>query len=367
LLDTTVVNACPFCTALGPTLAQSHAASRVTALAEVGRSSRGQPTELKLHQVLDGKPLVRAGERLTVTLDLAAPAGSLVLIFGSGADGAKAGDLTWHAMAVNETSYAYFARAPLARVPAIERLPYFIPFLENLDPTIAEDAYLEFGHAPFDDVAKIAARLPMAKIRGWLVDPAVPATRKGFYGLALGLAADAADRTANAELLLEQILAPEDDFRAGFDGILGGFLLLSGEAGLKVLETRYLSNPQAADGDVRHTLTALRFYHEYGRQIPLARLQAALALLLARPEFAEPAIVDLARWQAWDRGDEVTRLYEAPAYSTPATRRAIVGFLLASPRPEAALALARLRKLDAAGVADAEKVLSQTGAVPAGQ
>jgi hypothetical protein len=268
---------------------------------------------------------------------------------------------------VNETSYAYFARAPLVRVPATERLPYFIPFLENADPTIAEDAYLEFGHAPFEDVAKIAARLPMAKIRGWLVDPAVPATRKGFYGLALGLAADAANRKENAELLRQQILAPEDDFRAGFDGILGGYLLLSGEAGLKLLETRYLANPQAADGDVRHTLTALRFYHEYGRQIPPARLQAALALLLARPEFAEPAIIDLARWQAWDRGDEVTRLYESPGFEAPATRRAIVGFLLASPRPQAAIDLARLRKLDAAGVADAEKVLSQTGAVPAGQ
>ena len=31
----------------------------------------------------------------------------------------------------------------------------------------------------------------MADLRRWLVDPQVPPARKGFYGLALGLATDA--------------------------------------------------------------------------------------------------------------------------------------------------------------------------------
>ena len=79
--------------------------------------------------------------------------------------------------------------------------------------------------------------------------------------------------------------------RAGFDGVLGGYLMLTGERGLRQIESRYLQTPQAAGGDVRHALTALRFYHEYGKQIPEARLRQALVPLVDRPEFAERVIV----------------------------------------------------------------------------
>jgi hypothetical protein len=231
--------------------------------------------------------------------------------------------------------------------------------LEHPNKLIAEDAYLEFGHAPFDEVARAADLLPMAKIRGWLGDEKISPQHKGFYGLALGLAKGSADRQANAALLERQILAPEDDFRAGFDGVLGGYLLLTGKAGLKLIEDRYLANPKAAVGDVRHAMTALRFYHEFGREITVAQLRAALARLLARPEFAELAIIDLTRWQAWESLEQIATLYAQPAYQDTATRRAIVGYLGACPEPAAATWLAKLRAADPRGVAAAEEVLSK--------
>ena len=85
---------------------------------------------------------------------------------------------------------------------------------------------------------------------------------------------------------------------------------------------------------------------------------------LARPEFAESAIVDLARWQDWDALPEVTSLFTKAGFAQPAVRRAVVGYLLACPEQRARLALASLRALDAAGVAEAEQVLSTTGSVP---
>jgi hypothetical protein len=192
-----------------------------------------------------------------------------------------------------------------------------------------------------------------------LVDPKVPPHRKGFYGLAVGLRAQGGERAAAAEFLRTLVVQPEDDFRAGFDGVLGGYLLLAGETGLELIESRYLANPQARDGDVRHALTAMRFYHEFGQGIPSQRLAQAVGRLLERDEFAEAAIVDLARWQAWEALERVTAVYERPTSELRA-RRAVIGYLLACPRGEAREVLARLRASDPRGVADAEQVLSQT-------
>ena len=44
---------------------------------------------------------------------------------------------------------------------------------------------------------------------------------------------------------------------AGFDGLLGGYLLLTGPKGLELLDSRYFANPKAAIGDVEHAMRAL--------------------------------------------------------------------------------------------------------------
>jgi hypothetical protein len=361
LLTSRQAEGCPFCTALAPTLCQQRDGATVTALGELETAAAGGPATVKLHHVLAGQSVLGSQSQLTMPLDLAAERGTLLLLFGkrSGADG-----LDWHAVPVDETSYGYLARAPRDTVATEARLAYFADYLEHPNQLIAEDAYLEFGHAPLDQVTSAVAHLSMAEVRSWLTSLSVPGSRKGFYGLVLGLAGDPADRAENARLLRELIVAPEDDFRAGFDGILGGYLLLEAEQGLTLIESRYLANPNSAVGDVRHAQTALRFYHEYGKAISPQRLSAAVRQLLARPEFAEAAIVDLARWQAWDALPQVSNLYTQPAFLDPAVRRAIVGYLLACPRPAAAETLAMLRTLDPTGVAAAEQVLSATGSVP---
>jgi hypothetical protein len=361
LLTSRQAGACPFCAALAPTLCQQRDAATVTALGELETAAAGGPATVKLHHVLAGQSVLGSQSQLTMPLDLAAERGTLLLLFGKGS---SADGLDWHAVPVDETSYGYLARAPRDTVATENRLAYFADYLEHPNRMIAEDAYLEFGHAPLDQVTSAVAHLSMAQVRSWLTSPSVPGSRKGFYGLVLGLADDPADRAENARLLRELIVAPEDDFRAGFDGILGGYLLLEPEQGLALIESRYLANPNSAVGDVRHAQTALRFYNEYGRAISSQRLSAAVRHLLARPEFAEAAIVDLARWQAWDALPQVTNLYTQPSFSDPAVRRVIVGYLLACPQPAAAEALAMLRTLDPTGVAAAEQVLSATGSVP---
>jgi hypothetical protein len=252
-------------------------------------------------------------------------------------------------------------------LPANERLAYFARFLEHPNKLIAEDAYLEFAHAPLDVVVELAPQIEMQKVRAWLTSAAVPGHRKGFYGLLLGLVRDEQEKAANAELLRQLITAPEDDFRAGFDGILGGYLLLEGLRGLELIETRYLKNTLAAVGDVRHAQTALRFYYEHGRAIPSQCLCQATRHLLARPEFAASAITDLARWNDWESVDRIAALYMRPEYAEPAIRRAIVGYLLACPESPGRRALRELRAIDPVGVAEAEQLLSRTGTLPQSQ
>lgn len=355
---------CPFCTALEPTLSQRRAGAAVTLLAEVETASAGGPAQLKVHQVLSGDESIAAQSQLSAPLDLAVQPGVLVVLFGT--DSAD-GDREWHAVAVDETSAAYFARAPKDNLPAAERLAYFTRFLEHPSQLVAEDAYLEFGHTPFDVVSDVAKQFQMEQIRAWLTAPEVPGHRKGFYGLLLGLAGEEQQRQTNSELLRKLILAPEDDFRAGFDGILGGYLLLKGAPALELIESRYLADLTAAVGDVRHAQTALRFYEEYGRSIPQARICEATRHLLARPEFAASAIIDLARWNDWQPLVQIAALYAEPTFAEPTIRRSIVGYLLACPEPQGRRTLAELRSIDPAGVAEAERFLSQTGTVPQAQ
>lgn len=351
--------ACPFCTALGPTLAQRRQRADVMALAEVIAAPDKGPATVRLHKVSPAQKDLETGRSLALSLDVTAQPGDLLLLFGEVAEAGTGTQRTWHAVRVNETSYGYFARSPDLKTPNVERLRYFARYLEHADPLVADDAYLEFGHAAFEDVAKLADALDGQKMRRWLLDPGVPEARKGFYGLAIALAAPQSDRAATASFLRERILAPENDFRSGFDGVLGGYLLLAGLSGLDLIETRYFINPDSADGDVRHALTALRFYAEYGREIPTERLAQAVAHLLHRPEFAAEAIADLARWQAWSVLEELVELYGQPQ-TDERTRRAVVGYLLACPDANARAALAQLRKADPAGVATAEEILSRT-------
>ncbi|MBX3411147.1 MAG: hypothetical protein KF708_00405 [Pirellulales bacterium] len=354
--------ACPFCPALVPTLCQQRESAAVVLLAEiVSRDEAG--ARVRIHKILKGETAPTAGKEICLPTALIGDARGLVLLFGSPKTSSATSieEMDWMVRPVDETSYAYFARAPGLRTPTSERLRYFVRFLEHPDPSIAADATMEFAHAPFSDVAAIADAFDFPQVRQWLADDRVPQERKGFYGLVLGLAAALRDMAANRELLHAKVGEPGADLRAGFDGMLAGLLLLDGEPALELMETRFLANPDSRDGDVRHALAALRFYAEYGRTISLTRIAQAVRPLLDRPEFASAAMVELARWQDWSALNRIVPLYDAAGYPQPGTRRAVVGYLLAAPGPQAAAALAELRRQHPAEVAEAEQHLSLFG------
>jgi hypothetical protein len=343
------LDACPFCNAVLPTFAERRADAAALVMAEAR-------DERKFHvvQVVAGREALGDREQIEVAADDAPPevaAGRLALLLGTRGKTRW----SWEVIPVDETSSAYFVRMPDLKRPIAERLRYAAKYLEHADPAVADDAFREFGRAPFDAVAGVADALPFAAIRGWLVDPAVPSERKGFYGMALGLATEPAVRAENLALLRRIVTAEAGDFRSGFDGVLGGLLAAEGETALDLIDARLLANPKAAEGDVRHAQAALRFYAQYGKAIDGERLNRSLRYLLDRPATTPGALSDLTRRRDWSLVSRVEKLFQASPGDDPALDRAVVGYLIVCPEAEARTALRRLRDAASQRVFEAEQ------------
>lgn len=348
---------CPFCGVVGESLAERRDRAVCVAIGEpsgpVGRDAAGLAVQpFALRQVLRG-----TAPAADVTARVPAAVGGLAVLFASDAGPA------WSAIAADEPLIAHVVSAPPMAEPAARRLAWFVPRLEHPDPAIAADAFTEFGLAPFEAVRAVAGEFDMAALQAWLRDPGVVQQRRGFYGLALGLAAAAAAGSRGADdpaavaaraALAEEIAAPADDFRAGFDGVLGGLLVAEGVAGLEAIERRGLLDAAARPVDQRHALAALRFaWESLADTIPRPRVAAATARLLAAPAVAADAVVDLARYEWWDAVADVAALWDSLGGDDPLVRRAVAGYLAACPKPEAAKALAAIRTRDPARLTSA--------------
>jgi hypothetical protein len=359
-LECCSLQACPFCTAVRPTLTQERDRADFAFLGELS-SIDGAKWKVRVHRLLKGGddlkdqlvPVETLGDGGEVPRR-----GALLLAMGTHQPGQSSIDLTWKIVALDEVGFAYVARAPGVKTPSAERLLYFAAYLEHADSLIAEDAYLEFGHAPFDEMAKLAKRLPVDRLRAWLADDAVPPERKGLYGLLLGVAAAAQGRDDVAADFWRLITTPASDFRSGFDGVLGGYLWLERDKALAGLEKLYLDDPRAASGDLRHFMTALRVYHDFGHGITPDDLLKVYRRLLEHPELAGAALADLRRWRDWQALDRVASLFGRPGYGEATIEREIIAYLLACPLPAARQQIARLRQLVPDRVAEAERLLA---------
>lgn len=330
--------ACPFCDVVGRPLAERRDAATVMAVGEVAGEARevqgGVRQAFVLQSVIRGAGAAVGDD---VTARVAGPVTGTALILGD-----EAG--RFEAVAADETLLGYIAAAPRAEADPAGRLEWFARWLEHPERAIAEDAFSEFGLAPFEAVVAAAGALDGAKLAAWVTEPAIDQRRRGFYGLALGIVARRAAEAGNDDeakaclAALEQALAAEGtDLRAGYDGLLGGLLVARSEAALDWIRDHGLLAADTRAGDARHTLAALRFAWEYlAERVPRERVAAAAAQLLANPAVAADAAVDLARWQHWASVADVAALWDRLGREDPLVRRAVAGYLAACPLESAA-------------------------------
>ena len=349
LATASMAMACPFCAAPSLTLGEQLDGADAAVLVEwvAGKEPTeklpGSTTYNIVEVVRGSKDVLKKGKPVVLSRFRVGKKGDLFVLLGT-----KGKIIEWGSpLEVTKKSYQYMIEAPSPGTNPVKRLAYYLKFFENEDSMIANDAYAEFANAPYDDITKLAKQMPREKIQKWLLSDTTSVTRIGLYGLMLGLCGNEKD----AELMQEKINQSTGDFRLGIDGVISGYLLLTGAKGLDDIDRTKLKNLYLVDKNGKHILDkdgekqpipfsetyaamqALRFMWTYGEgRIDKDRLRQSMRLLLTRSELADLVIADLARWKDWAVADDVMALYTAEEYNIPSIKRAIVRFMLVASR-----------------------------------
>ncbi|HCO26987.1 MAG: hypothetical protein CME31_19025 [Gimesia sp.] len=367
--QTPVLTACPFCSAPSLTLTEQLSQSDVAVLAqwkeaEKGTLEKAGKTVFEVKEIVRqaDKDKLKVGDLITINRHRPGKKGNLFLLLGT-----KGTEVDWgDPIEVTETSFHYISQAPAPEEKTSKRLKYFLKFLEYPDQMISNDAYAEFANAPYEDITPLSKEMPREKIRKWLLDPDTPVTRIGLYGLLLGLCGTGED----VSFMEKKINEPTKEFRLGIDGVISGYLLLTGSDGLdKIDETKFVPK-DVAFSETYAAMQALRFMWTYGDgRIDKERLRKSMRLLLDRPELTDLVVADLARWDDWSVLDRLMDMYGTGDYDIPSIKRAIVRYLLVASKgknkkgggPDAATTekakklLDKLRKEDPKTVQSAER------------
>ena len=336
LLWGAVASACPFCDVVGRSLSERRDRSAVVAIGETNgtavlRNDSVLYQPWQIMKVIRGT-FQQTSEIISARVEKTEEGTGIVFGDSVGIEG-----LQWSAFVADELVMSYLVEAPPLNMPDAERLQWFVSRLEHPSTIIAEDAFTEFGLASFEAVESVAGSFNAGKLKLWVTELGIDERRRGFYGLALGLVAaqtpDQIERASAIEILHEAIEKPSNDFRAGFDGIMGGVLVAEGKSGLDYLIALGFSKPSARPVDQRHFLTVLRFaWESLFDAIPREKIIDTTATMIHSPVVSKAAIIDLARWQAWSYARDVASLWDSLGDEDPLIRRAVAGYLIACPK-----------------------------------
>jgi hypothetical protein len=361
--------ACPFCDAPEPSLAEQLTQADAAVLvqwksaepANAEKQTFGSTTFAIVNIVRQPGTNYEKGSEIKLDRYRPGKPGDLFLLMGTKVDGIEWGS----PLEVTETSFKYITESPGREVPSAKRLPFYIKYLEHPDELISKDAFSEFASAPYAEISPLADQFTAAKLREWIAKKETNQTRIGFYGMMLGLAGKKED----AEFLKNEINKQTDTYRLGLDGLMAGYVLLLGDDGISLLEDKLAQNTKQFS-DTYAAMQTLRFMWQYAHErVSKDRLRHAMRMLIERPEFADLAIKDLARWEDWDVMPKLMEIYDSPSHGSSQTKRAVALFLITLSRkkvPDGDAAFAKhveaakahlddLRARDPKIVKDAEK------------
>ena len=203
--------------------------------------------------------------------------------------------------------------------PGAERLEYFQDYLENPDPLLAQDAYDEFGRAPYSDVQALKPKMKHDLIVKWVADPEVSPSRRRLYLTMLGVCGTKADVPLLEEMIQSDFdekkpelvalvgagmtmggpvgmpvlieMAQQDERRKklGLDALVACYLILRGPDGMDLVENRFLKNPHADYTHIYSTIMALRFHgDENTGVIPREKLFGSMRIAAEESRLRRP-------------------------------------------------------------------------------
>lgn len=264
---------------------------------------------------------------------------------------------------ISKAGYEYAIRGPKADAPARERIAYSVKHLDSNDETIRGDVRDVLTDL-LPDVKRHKELLDRKIIRAEFdrLTTADNKTRLGLMGHLLGECGNRDDAAAMKKLIERQ----PKEFRLGMEGVMAGYLKLTGTAGLKLLDERKLAKITLFS-ETYAAMQALIYAYEDG-VIPKTRLKQSMRLLLDEPAIADLAIWHLAKWNDWSIHQQLMKDYSTDKYQEPMIRRTIVRYMLrmeqdassrnADGNSPATQHLAKLRKIDPETVAKVERFSS---------
>jgi hypothetical protein len=231
-------------------------------------------------------------------------------------------------------------------------LLYYFRHLDNPDPDVAADAFLEFAKASDQEIGAVGPKLDPAKIRKLMADPKTPADRLGLYAFLLG----ACGTKADADALTAMIDKSDERTAAALAGVLGGLIEMRPADGWK-RAAAILDDPKRPYQDKLAVLGTLRFFHAFRAAEHRKAILAGMAAVVAHGDMADMAIEDLRRWQWWDLTKNVLAEYNKPTHAAPLVKNAILRYALTCPDADAAAFVKAAEAGDPAAVREVRESL----------
>jgi hypothetical protein len=244
---------------------------------------------------------------------------------------------------------------PHRKASRVQALHYYAKFLNDPDPVIADDAFLEFAKSTDADLGQVARSMAPEFVRGLLKQPKLDADRLSLYAFFLG----GCGTDEDAVYLRSMTDQPRQTARA-LDGVLAGYINLRPKEGWELTHALLADrkqNFQARWGAVR----TLRFYHGWKPKEAHEQILRGMSIVLLDGENADMALEDLRQWKMWDLTTLVLAQYGKQSHSAPITRRAILRYALSCPLPEARDFIERVRPREREDLADIEAGLQFEG------
>ena len=335
-------NACPFCSASGPTLTEQIAAADVVVIATlqpVANDADADSRTFKIVETLKGRNLLGRSLQIEKNYFGDEPVGSRFYITAN-----QANDLFWLAPnPLTDRSVEYLRSLSALPADGPQRLAFFQRFFEDGEQLLSDDAYGEFSKANYTTLKEFRSQMHHDPLLAWINNPTTRPNHRRLYLTMLGVCGSASDLP-----YLERLMQSRDeDVRLCLDAAIACYLRLRGPAGLQLVEEQFLQNPAATRPDISAAVQAIRFHGEEEQIIARVRLAAALQNLLSRPALADLVIADLARWQDWSALPIMVALFKQASGETAGLRPQIIQYVKAC-LPEARLALQQLSRVDPA-------------------
>jgi hypothetical protein len=361
---------CPFCTSQGQTLLGEVNQANLIVYGTLANAQRDPnefgkgTTDLQIEMVVKEHPVLNNRKTLTlpryIPVDPKGQTKHLVFIevYNGNLDPYRG-----EAVAGDSKIAEYLKGAIVVRDKDLPtRLAYFFKYLDSPEPTISNDAYMEFGNADYKEYRPLAEKLDADLVAKWLKDPNTPASRYGLYGSILGHCG----KKEHAVVLRELMDDPKKRFSSGVDGMLAGYLLLDKQEGWNYLLG--LLKDEKNEFLIRYAgLRTVRFLWEFRPDvIDKKQLLEASSILLGQGDIADFPIDDLRRWGQWQMTDKVLGLYGKETHNAPIIKRAIIRYALCAP-PEQKGAqefVKKMRAEDPERVRDIEELLKLEQAPP---